>query len=88
MLQGATLTADEAACGFDSTCIYRIPIKASSSHLNFIPCTMYNVSIEVKSYEVIYCFEPPTITRMFKTNTRGKSLNTSRNDQDMLYIVL
>ena len=70
-IQGATLTADQAECGFDSSCIYRIPIR-SSSYINFAPCTAYNVSIEVKSYEMIYCQDPPILSRKFTTNARGK----------------
>ena len=64
------MTVNEAKCGFDSSCIYRIPMR-SSSHINFAPCTVYNVSITVKSYELIYCEHPSTISKVFETNTRG-----------------
>ena len=68
--QGATLTADQAECGFDHSCVYRIPIK-SASHINFEPCTTYRVTIEVKSYEMVYCTNPTITTRKFTTNSRG-----------------
>ena len=68
--QGATLTADQAECGFDHSCVYRIPMK-SASHINFEPCTTYRVTIEVKSYEMVYCTNPTITTRKFTTNSRG-----------------
>ena len=68
--QGATLTADQAECGFDHSCVYRIPIK-SASHMNFEPCTTYRVTMEVKSYEMVYCTNPRITTRKFTTNSRG-----------------
>ena len=71
--QGATLTADQAECGFDHSCVYRIPIK-SASHINFEPCTTYRVTIEVKSYEMVYCRHPTITTRKFTTNSRGNKL--------------
>ena len=71
--QGATLTADQAECGFDHSCVYRIPIK-SASHMNFEPCTTYRVTIEVKSYEMVYCTNPTITTRKFTTNSRGNQL--------------
>ena len=70
-MQGATLTVNEAKCGFDSSCTYRIPMR-SSSHINFSPCTVYNVSITVKDYELIYCEQPSTISKIFETNARGR----------------
>ena len=46
----------------------------TNSHMNFEPCTTYKVSIEVKSYEMIYCTEPLITERKFTTNDRGKGL--------------
>ena len=43
--------------------------------MNFEPCTTYKVSIEVKSYEMIYCTEPLITERKFTTNDRGTVLH-------------
>jgi hypothetical protein len=58
---------DEAGCGFDDSCGFRVKL----SYDQFWPCKAYNVSLVVKSFNFVYCHQPKAISRTFHTKIAG-----------------
>ncbi|TRY60947.1 hypothetical protein TCAL_01449 [Tigriopus californicus] len=67
LLRSPVLSMEQAACGYDDSCRYRLSIYPYDI---FKPCSKYNISIQIKGPD-LYCTEPNEIYQIHVTKTEA-----------------